>query len=158
PGDDIAFERLRALLEELGDHAALAAALSARIAAARNPFEITALRLARADLLAGPLGDRAGAKAELAAVLQKEPHHPRALARLGDLQYEDGEFAAAGETYLARALVERSPTELRELFLRLGRIYTRHVPDTKRAAGAYERVAQIEPDNHEALAALSELL
>jgi hypothetical protein len=157
PGDDAAFDELRGLLEESGDHAALAAALSARIAVARNPFELTALRLARTDLLAGPLGDRAAAKSELHTILQKEPQHGRALARLGDLEYEDHNFAEAGELYLRRAMVERSPAELHELHLRLGRIYTHHVPDAKRAAGAYARVIQTEPDCYEALAALSEI-
>jgi hypothetical protein len=157
PANETAFERLRALLAEAGDDGGLAAALLGRIAVARNPFELTTLRIARAELLAGPLGDRAAAKAELATILQKEPQHPRALARLGDLEYEDGNYAEAGELYVRRAVVERSTAELREVFLRLGRIYTRHVPDEKRAASAYERVVQIEPDNYEALAALSDL-
>jgi hypothetical protein len=157
PGNEAAFAGLRALLEENGAHAVLAEALAARIAVARNPFEITALRLARADLLAGPLADRRAAKRELETILQKEPQHPRALARLSDLEYEDGAYGAAGELYLRRAIVERSPDLLREVLLRLGRIYTRHVPDAKRAIGAYARVAQTEPDHHEALSALSDL-
>jgi hypothetical protein len=157
PANEAAFSGLRALLEGGGDHGALADALAARILVARNPFEITALRLARAELLAGPLGDRAGAKAELETILNKEPQHARALARLSDLEFEDGAFAAAGELYLRRALVERAPDVLRETLLRLGRIYTKHVPDAKRAIGAYARVLQTEAENHEALAALSDL-
>ncbi|HVZ75493.1 MAG TPA: hypothetical protein VHJ20_24135, partial [Polyangia bacterium] len=157
PANEQAFGGTRALLESVGAHGPLADALAARINVARNPFEITALRLARADLLAGPLGDHAGAKAEWQTILVKEPQHARALARLSDAQYDDGEYAAAGEHYLKRALAERSPAELREILLRLGRIYTRHVPDASRAIGAYARVVQMEPDNHEALAALSDL-
>ncbi len=157
PANEAAFAGERGLLEAARDDAALAETLAARIAVARNPFELTALRLARAELLAGSLGDRAGAKIEWQTILAKEPQHPRALARLSDLQYEDGEFAAAGELYLRRAIVERHPTELREILLRLGRIYTKHVLDGKRAIGAYARVAQTEDGNHEALAALSDL-
>jgi tetratricopeptide (TPR) repeat protein len=161
PANDVAFEGLRALLEENAAHAVLAEALAARVAVARNPFEITSLRLARAELLAGPLRDRAGAKAELEAVLGKEPQHARALARLSELAYEDGDYLEAGELYLRRAVVERAPEILREVLVRLGRIYTRHVPDAKRAIGAYARVLQTEPQEpesrHEALAALSEL-
>ena len=161
PGNELAFAGLRALLEENAAHGELAQALAARVAAARNPFEITALRLARAELLAGPLGDRKGAKGELETILQKEPHHARALARLSDLEYEDGAYAEAGELYLRRAVVERAPEVLREVLLRLGRIYTRHVPDAKRAIGAYARVREHEPEDqaatHEALAALSDL-
>jgi thioredoxin-like negative regulator of GroEL len=157
PNSEAAFAGLRELLEENAAHGVLAEALAARVAVARNPFEITSLRLARADLLAGPLHDTPGAKAELETILQKEPHHARALARLSDLEYEDGAFGVAGELYLRRAVGERAPEVLREVLLRLGRIYTRHVPDGKRAIGAYARVLQTEPENHEALAALSDL-
>jgi tetratricopeptide (TPR) repeat protein len=157
PANELAFAGLRALLEENAAHGVLAEALASRIGAARNPFEITALRLARAELLAGPLGDRAAAKIELETILQKEPQHARALARLSDLEYEDDRFVEAGELYLRRAVVERAPEAQREILLRLGRIYTRHVPDAKRAIGAYARVLQTDSDNHEALAALSDL-
>jgi Tfp pilus assembly protein PilF len=157
PSNDVAFERLRALLEQAGEHAALAEALSARIAVAKNPFQVTALRIARAELLAGPLADRAGAKSELEAILQKEPQHPRALARLADLEFEDGAYAAAGELDVRRTAVERAPDKLHEIFLRLGRIYTRHVPDPQRAVSAYARIVQLDPDHYEALVALSDL-
>ena len=161
PANELAFAGLRALLEENEAHGVLAEALAARVAVARNPFEITALRLARAELLAGPLGDRAGAQAELETILHKEPQHARALARLSELAFEDGAWNEAGELYLRRAVVERAPEVLREVLVRLGRIYTRHVPDAKRAIGAYARVLQTEPrepESHlEALAALSDL-
>ncbi|HEX4404139.1 MAG TPA: tetratricopeptide repeat protein, partial [Polyangia bacterium] len=96
-------------------------------------------------------------KAELETILHKEPQHARALARLSDLEYDDDRFAEAGELYLRRVVVERAPEAQREILLRLGRIYTGHVPDAKRAIGAYARVLQTEADNHEALAALSDL-
>ena len=62
PTQEAAFERLRALLTDEDDVPALAAALAARIEVAQNPFEITSLRLARADLLAGRLADWAAAR------------------------------------------------------------------------------------------------
>ena len=157
PGHEGAFEQLRTLLAETEDATALAAALASRIAVAANPFEVTSLRLARAELLAGKLGDRAGARAELDAILQKQPEHPRALARLSDLLWEEEAWADAGEAYLRRTAVEREPAALREIFLRLGHIYRERVPDARRAIAAYERVRGIEPDNREALQALSEL-
>lgn len=157
PDDVDAFARLRALLEAEARHQELAELLSLRLSVSSNPFEATALRMARADLLAGPLADRAAAKAELHTVLEKEPQHARALARLADLESDDGEHGAAAELLIRRAWIERSPENLREIFLRLGRIYVRRVPDPKRAIGAYSRVLQLEPTNHEALDALSQL-
>jgi tetratricopeptide (TPR) repeat protein len=157
PHDHDAFTRLRDLYEESGRPADLARLLGARVEVTSNPFEVTALLLARADLLAGPLGDRASAKGELEAILRKEPRHARALARLADLEEEDGHAAAAAELLVRRAFIERSPEKLRDLFLRLGRIYTRIVPDPKRAVGAYARVLQLDANNREALDELSRL-
>ena len=136
---------------------ALAEALAARIAVAANPFEVTSLRLARAELLAARSAIAPGARAELDAILQKQPEHPRALARLSDLLWDDEAWSDAGEVYLRRTTVEREPAALREIFLRLGHIYRERVPDARRAITAYERVHGIEPDNREALQALSEL-
>ena len=157
PGHEGAFEQLRTLLGDAADTAALSAALAARIAAAANPFEVTSLRLARAELLAGTLGDRTGARVELDAILHKQPEHPRALARLSELLWDEQAWSDAGEVYLRRTGVEREPAALRESFLRLGHIYRERVPDARRAITAYERVRGIEPDNREALQALSEL-
>ena len=153
-----AFEQLREALTAAGEQVALGELLAARIAVATNPFEVAALRLARAELLAGPLADTEGAKTELRAILAKEPQHGKALARLADLQYDSGAFGEAAELYLKRALAERSPERLREIFLRIGRIYTRHEHDAKRAADAYKRVLQLEGENREALVTLSDLL
>jgi tetratricopeptide (TPR) repeat protein len=153
---DAAFEQLRTLLADAGDEPGLAAALADRIAVAANPFEVTSLRLTRAELLA-KLGDSAGARAELDAILGKQPEHPRALARLSELLWDQGAWSETGEVYLRRTVVERDPKALEEVFLRLGHIYRERVPDPKRAVTSYERVRALDPDNRDALAALSEL-
>ena len=157
PAHEAAFERLRALLAELDDLPSLAAALAARVEVAQNPFEITSLRLARAELLAGPLADPNGARAELDAVLRRQPEHPRALERLSDLLLAREAWAEAGDILFQRAVVERDPATLRGIFLRLGEIYSVRVPDPKRAAAAYERVLSVDAANVEALRALSDL-
>ena len=157
PTQEAAFERLRALLTDEDDVPALVAVLAARIEVAQNPFEVTSLRLARADLLAGRLADWAAAREELEAVLRKQPEHPRALERLSELLWSREAWSEAGEVYLKRAVVERDPATLRGIFLRLGEIYSVRVPDPKRAAAAYERVLSVDAENLEALRALSDL-
>jgi hypothetical protein len=157
PANDAAFERLRALLLEQDDAPALAAALAARIEVAKNPFEVTSLRLARADLLVGKLQNAASAREELEAVLRKQPEHARALERLSELLWTGQAWSDAGEIYLRRAVVERDPATLRAIFLRLGEIYLDRVPDPKRAAASFERVLSVDADNLEALRALAEL-
>jgi Tfp pilus assembly protein PilF len=124
---------------------------------ATNPFEVTTLRLQRAELLGGKLGDWAAARAELEAVLAKQPEHARALERLSELLWSREAWGEAGEIYLKRAVVERDPATLRAIFLRLGEIYSLRVPDPKRAAAAYERVLSVDAENIEALRALSDL-
>jgi Tfp pilus assembly protein PilF len=157
PGHEAAFERLRSLLAEQGDARGLAAALAARTEMAQNPFEVTSLRLARAELLARELGDPDGARAELEAVLRKQPEHPRALEALSELLWNRQEWAEAGEIYLRRAVVERDAATRSRIFLRLGQIYSTHVADPKRAAAAYERALSVDDQNVEALRALSDL-
>ncbi len=157
PGDHEVFSRLRELYEEAGRHSDLVDLLASRLGATSNPFEVTALHLARAEVFAGPLRDRRGARFELDAILQKEPQHARALGRLAEIEQEDGNDARAAELLIQRAFIERSPEKLRELFLRLGRIYTHRVPDPKRALGAYSRVLQLDANNREALDELSTL-
>src|SRR5205814_355257 len=131
----------------------------ARIAVASNPFEITSLRMARAELLAGPLGNHAAAKAELGAILHKEPQHGRALARLSDLQYDDGAYAEAAETYLGRALVERpaeqdaaGPGSERAVpyLIRLGQLWEQS-GDLRRAGVRFRQAADAAPRNVQAV-------
>jgi hypothetical protein len=157
PTHEGAFERLRSLLAEQGDPRGLAAALADRIDVAQNPFEVTSLRLARAELLARDLGDADGARRELEAVLRKQPEHPRALEALSELLWDRQEWAEAAEIYLRRAVVERDPGTRCRIFLRLGQVYSTQVPDPKRAAAAYERALAVDEQNLEALRALSEL-
>ena len=133
------------------------AALAARIDVAQNPFEVTSLRLARAELLARDLGDPDGARRELEAVLRKQPEHPRALEALSELLWDRQEWAEAGEIFLRRAVVERDAATRCRIFLRLGQIYSTQVPDPKRAAAAYERALAVDEQNLEALRALSDL-
>ena len=155
PDNKEVFGRLRDLYEEAGEHAALVELLGARLPFTSNPFETTALHLARAELFAGPLMAPAQARAELAAILAREPNHARALGRLADLEESEGNYAATAELLVQRSAGERSSEKLRELFLRLGRIHVQRLPDGKRAIAAYARVLQLDARNREALDALS---
>jgi len=155
PEDKEIFGRLRDLHEETGEHTALAELLLGRLAVTSNPFETTALHLARAELFAGPLGEPARARAELSVILAREPNHARALGRLADLEESEGNYAATADLLVQRSAGERSPERLRELFLRLGRIHVQRLPDVKRAIAAFARVLQLDARNQEALDALS---
>ena len=156
PADASAFAWLRQLLETDGDHAGLAGLLARRTAVTSGP-EAAGLRVARADLLAGPLADSAGARAELAAVLETDPQHVGALARLAALEQQEGNHGASAALSIRQARFERDPQALMDCFLRIGRLHTGPLEDPKLALGAYERVLRIQPLHREALEALSEL-
>jgi tetratricopeptide (TPR) repeat protein len=157
PEDSEVFTRLGDRLEALGRHQELADLLADRLMVTRNPFEVTSLRLRRAETLAGPLGNSVHARHELESVLQKEPDHARALVDLASLLEKDGAFAEAAELLVRRAVKERDPERLGALYLRLGDIYRERLGDERRALGAYLRVLQIDPRHRASLAAAAEL-
>lgn len=157
PLNEEAFGRLRALLDTTGDHAAIAELLAMRLRGALDPEAAFALRLDRAAILAGELGDRAAAKDELRTIVAADAQHVLALSRLAALEIEDGAFAVAAELCIRQARFDRDPERLREAFLRIGRLYMGRLWDPRVAAGAYERVLRLDAENREALEALSEL-
>jgi len=157
PDDAEVFTRLGDRLQASGRSRELADLLGERLMVTTNPFEMTSLKLRRAELLAGPLGERAQAKQELTGVLQKEPDHARALVDLAGLCEQDGAYGEAADLLVRRTLNERDGERLAGLYLRLGTIYRSHLHDDRRALGAFLKVLQIEPRHQESLAAALEL-
>lgn len=156
PAHTPAFARLRAAAEARGDARGLADLYAHRLQSAPAP-EALSLRLARAALLAQELRDRNAAKAELRAILNEDPQQLEALAQLAQLELEDGAYAIAAELTIRLARFERDPGKLLDIFLRIGRIYHKRLPDPKLATQAYERVLRLNAEQREALEALSEL-
>lgn len=156
PANPEAFARLREALESQGDDRGQAELLAVRVRGTTDPAEALSLRLARADLLTS-LGDRQGAKDDMRAVLAEQPHEVGALARLAAIEFDDGAFAVAAELYIRQARFDKDPDSLRRIFLRIGHIYARRLPDAKLAIGAYERVIRFDATDREAMEALSEL-
>src|SRR5262249_6665886 len=90
-------------------------------------------------------------------VLSQDPTHPEALTALADLQFEDQQWAEAAETLIRRARSERSRTALKDIFFKLGLIYSEHLPDPKRAVASFTRVLQVTRDDLVALEHLSNI-
>jgi tetratricopeptide (TPR) repeat protein len=151
-----AFTRLRGLLEAAADHRGVADLMAMRARGGLDPAEVIGLRLGRVEILTS-LGDRDAAKADLRGLLAEHPQHVGAMSRLAGLEFDDGAFAVAAELYIRQARFEKDTPSLRDIFLRIGHIYWRRLPDAKLAVGAYERVIRFDPANREALEALSEL-
>jgi tetratricopeptide (TPR) repeat protein len=157
PAHPEAFERMRQLLEKQGDPAGVAELLELKVRAASDPAQVASIRLERAALLADTLNDRGAAKDELRVLIGQQPQNVEALSQLAALELDDGAYAVAAELYIRQARFDRDPQRLREIFLCIGRIYLRRLPDVKLATGAFERVLRLDAENREALEALSEL-
>jgi tetratricopeptide (TPR) repeat protein len=152
-----AFARLDKLYRQLGDFAALAALYQRRVELEDDQVQLIALHLELAKLARDRIGDRERARGELKAVLALEPAHAEALEALGQLQFEDQQWADAAETLIRRVRLEKSRPALKEIFFKLGLIYSQHLPDAKRAVASFARVLQVTPDDLVALEHLSNL-
>jgi tetratricopeptide (TPR) repeat protein len=152
-----AFSRLERLLHELRDFAQLAQLYQQRLEIETDGNRLMALHLMLARIARDELGDRDRARAELKSVLQQDPSHPEALAALADLQFDDGQWAEAAETLIRRARAEKSRQALKDIFFKLGLIYSEHLPDSKRAVASFTRVLQVTPDDLVALDHLSKI-
>jgi tetratricopeptide (TPR) repeat protein len=152
-----AFDRLEKVLLALGDYVALAELYKRRLDIETDGARLIGLHLELARIARDKLGDRESARNELKAVLTQDAAHPEALAALGDLYYEDGQWADAAEALIKRARFEKSRTAFKELFFKLGLIYSQHLPDPKRAVAAFQRVLKADPADMLALEHLANL-
>jgi tetratricopeptide (TPR) repeat protein len=154
----------RSAFEALREHAELTAAweelrdlLAARTEVERSRVQLVELRRALAAVCKDHLKDRPQAKQELQALLKLRPEDPDALATLADMHGEDEEWREAVDSLIRLARLERNPIALRDIFLRLGRIYQDNLPDSKRALASFNRVVTLDASHLEALGRLSDL-
>jgi tetratricopeptide (TPR) repeat protein len=153
-----AFERLGKLYGAEGRHREWSEVLAERLAATQNPFERTSLRLARAECLAGALGDLAGARRELELVLEREPQHPVALGRLVALEEAASNLKVVPDLLRRLAAVEPTDEIRLQVFVKLGRVLLAGpTPDLAAAAAAFEQALDLFPGDRDALEALSRL-
>lgn len=152
-----AFVRLRLLLDEQGEHEALAALLEERLTVETDGAERVALHRAIAELARNFLEDRERAKYHYRAIVDRTPSDLRAIAALSDIAWEQGAWGDAADALLARARLEREPTVLRNIHYRLGMIYADRLPDAPAAIRAFQRVLAHDPDDEAALERLADL-
>jgi cellulose synthase operon protein C len=150
------FDRMRALLLARDDTEGLSRLVERRLAAGGDAQARVGLHLAQADLCE-QLGDREGARQALRSALALEADRVDALRRLAGLCIEDEDWRGATETLIRVARLKQDRDELRWVFMQLGDIYHRHMPDPKRAEQAYRRVLKLNAHDVEALQQLADL-
>jgi hypothetical protein len=152
-----AFIRLRLLLDEQGEHEALAGLLEARLEVEPDLGEQIGLHRAIAELARNFLEDRERAKRHYRAIVSHSPADLRAIAALSDIAWEQGAWGEAADALQTRARLERDPGVLRNIHFRLGMVYADRLPDPTAAIRAFQRVLAHDPDDEAALERLADL-
>jgi tetratricopeptide (TPR) repeat protein len=151
------FTRLERVLVTLDDPGALSRLYAERLQVETDGARLIDLHLKQAQLYRDRLGDRDRARSELRSVLSQDAAHNVALQMLGDLHYEDQQWAEAADALIRRARVEKTRPGLKDIFYKLGLIYSQHTPDPKRAIASFQRVLKADPDDVSALEHLSNI-
>ncbi|MCC6747300.1 MAG: tetratricopeptide repeat protein [Deltaproteobacteria bacterium] len=156
PQDERAFEDLRKICEDLGDHEGRVALLGHRLRYADQRSERERLHLERARLRLEVVGDRRGAAKDYLAVLELDEKHGEALQQLARLYDEDGQLSRAASYYHRYAETTDSPGQKREPMLRLSEILMqqRRVPE---AVEVCRGLLELNPDDDGVLERLANL-
>jgi tetratricopeptide (TPR) repeat protein len=158
PTDREGLEALSAIASEQSDWSTLADLLARRIALSTNPAESVPMALERARLLVEKLDDSAEAIRALEHTISDldptsvEAHE--ALRRVAESRNDWPRVASVAERQLSFAT---DPKERVARALEIGGLYRDRLHDAKKAIGAFERVIEIEPEQSDALAALTPL-
>ncbi|MCK5797107.1 MAG: hypothetical protein KAI47_07990, partial [Deltaproteobacteria bacterium] len=152
-----AFEQRSDLLEAAERWEDLAETLRAQILVETDTDLLQKIHRRLGDLARVHLKDREGAKEQLRAVLEFAPEDKKALETLAELYETDKMWSDAATTWIRLARLEKSQERLRDLLLRLGRIYQDEEHDRTRGIISLTKVLTLDEDNREALQRLSDL-
>ena len=160
-------EMLAALLRNLrraGLAHEAARALSQRIEIERSRGgadslkRVAELNLELSLLKLDDLHDPAAARKEVEAALEAAPENPAALAALAQLHLKQNDFASYAATRIREARALRGRPEAIDALLDAARVSREQLQSPEKARACYEEALQEEPNNGEALRALSSLL
>ncbi|MEO6955090.1 MAG: hypothetical protein ABI321_25040 [Polyangia bacterium] len=156
PRGDLAFTRLRELLQADSAWAELGELFGQRLGVEIDGRKLLELRVDMAQLQRLHLSNSTRAREELTAALRQDANHPEALLYLADLEQLEGNHQAAADLLLRRAKLEKQRDPLADLLFRLGELYVHHLADSKRAIACLVRVLQLQPDRKDALVLIAE--
>lgn len=156
-GNEDAVVRLQALYVSGSEREKLAALLERRLSRTTDPEERVALEVTRGRALAD-VGERAQAKAALAAALDANPDHVEALSTFAELCVEEGDWNAAEQAYIRLVRHLPEPSRQAQIYRRLGELYDTSLPNPERAELAYREVLKREPEDQESVSRLLQAL
>jgi cellulose synthase operon protein C len=147
---------LRRLDEQLGEWKEVTELLLLEGALAHRPELAHSALLRAGSLLIERYGDVARARAAFERVFGEDPGSESAFANLVTILSRGEEWRPLSELYLRRmGAVE--PPALFHLQLELAAIYRDHLEDTASAISVLTDLLSVDPDNHPALGAISQL-
>jgi cellulose synthase operon protein C len=149
--------RLQALYVAGGEREKLANLLERRLSHTTDPEERVALEVTRGRALAD-VGERAQAKAALAAALDQSPDHVEALSAFAELCTQEGDWSAAEQAYIRLVRHLPEPARQAQIYRRLGELYDTSLPHPERAELAYREVLKRDPENDDAVSRLVQAL
>jgi cellulose synthase operon protein C len=155
--NDDAVLRLQGLYVASGEREKLAALLERRLSRTTDPEERVALEVARGRALAD-VGERAQAKAALAAALDADPDHVEALSAFAELCVAEGDWSAAEHAYIRLVRHLPEPSRQAQIYRQLGELYDTSLPNPERAELAYREVLKREPEDEGAVSRLIQAL
>ncbi|HEY4106300.1 MAG TPA: hypothetical protein VGM44_20515, partial [Polyangiaceae bacterium] len=152
-GHEDAVVRLQSLYVATGERQKLASLLERRLEQTNDPEERVAIEVTRGRALA-EVGEKAAAKAALAAALDANPDHAEALEAFAEICLDEGDWSAGEQALirLARHMIE--PQRQAQIYRRLGELYDTSLPNPERAELAYKEVLKRDPDDADAVARL----
>ena len=140
------FDRLSRLYSARKMHIELASLLERRLEGTTDPAERLALEVRRGRVLLD-VGDVDGARAAFESALAERPDDTAALSAFAELCVEKRDWEAAEQALVRLARLLPTPEEQRDVYARLGELYSRHLLNFARAEVAMKEVLRRAPDD-----------
>jgi predicted Zn-dependent protease len=144
------FARLSSLYAARHMHSELGALLERRLGTVTDADERHALEVERGRVLV-EAGDLDGARRAFEAALAERPEDAEALTFYADLCMSRQDWAAAEQALIRLARLLPTPEEQRNVYARLGDLYSAHLLNLSRAEVAFKEVVKRTPDDVESI-------
>ena len=146
PAYEDTFDRLARLYVVRKMQGELASLLERRLEGITDPEERLAMEVRRGRALLD-VGDAEGARTAFEAALAQRPDDANALSAFADLCVSQKDWDAAEQALVRLARLLPTPEEQRDVYARLGELYSRHLVNLSRAEVALKEVLKRAPDD-----------
>ncbi|MES1206082.1 MAG: tetratricopeptide repeat protein [Pseudomonadota bacterium] len=150
PADTEAFVALRKTYRQAKEHDKLITLYETRAQAIEDGNKAAELFYLAAELRLDQLSDTAGAEADLANAVHRDPGHIRAAARLKDLYREQGrtsQYMEMLELEAAAVARTRDPARIAELQAEMGQLFVNHFARIERTIRNAQRPGKMSTDH-----------